>query len=60
MVTLSIVKAPVLTVKRGAILILDEIDRGSNKLMCLQAILEGKPYFNKKNGEVVTPQPVST
>ena len=49
-------KPPVLTaMKRGAILILDEIDRGSNKLMCLQAILEGKPYFNKKNAEVVTP-----
>lgn len=49
-------EGPVLTaMKRGAILILDEIDRGSNKLMCLQAILEGKPYFNKKNGEVVTP-----
>ena len=43
--------------KRGAILILDELDRGSNKLMCLQAILEGKPYFNKKTGEVVTPAP---
>ena len=43
--------------KRGAVLILDEIDRGSNKLMCLQAILEGKPYFNKKTGETVTPAP---
>jgi MoxR-like ATPase len=50
-------EGPVLTaMKRGAILILDEIDRGSNKLMCLQAILEGKPYFNKKTGEVVQPQ----
>lgn len=50
-------EGPVLTaMKRGAILILDEIDRGSNKLMCLQAILEGKPYFNKKTGEVVHPQ----
>ena len=49
-------EGPVLTaMKRGAVLILDEIDRGSNKLMCLQAILEGKPYFNKKTGEVVTP-----
>lgn len=49
-------EGPVLTaMKRGAILILDELDRGSNKLMCLQAILEGKPYFNKKTGEVVTP-----
>lgn len=51
-------EGPVLTaMKRGAVLILDEIDRGSNKLMCLQAILEGKPYFNKKTGEVVTPAP---
>lgn len=49
-------EGPVLTaMKRGAVLILDELDRGSNKLMCLQAILEGKPYFNKKTGEVVTP-----
>ena len=49
-------EGPVLTaMKRGAVLILDELDRGSNKLMCLQAILEGKPYFNKKTGEVITP-----
>lgn len=41
--------------KRGAVLLIDEVDRGSNKLMCLQGILEGKPYFNKKNGEVVHP-----
>ena len=47
---------PVITaMKRGAILLIDEVDRGSNKLMCLQGILEGKPYFNKKNGEVVYP-----
>lgn len=43
--------------KRGSIVILDECDRGSNKMMCLQAILEGKPYFNKKTGEVIYPQP---
>lgn len=42
--------------KRGAILLIDEIDRGSNKLMCLQGILEGKPYYNKKNGELVHPK----
>ena len=41
--------------KRGAILLIDEVDRGSNKLMCLQGILEGKPYYNKKSGELVTP-----
>lgn len=44
-----------LAMKRGAILLIDECDRGSNKLMCLQAILEGKPYFNKKTGEVIHP-----
>lgn len=44
-----------LAMKRGAVLIMDECDRGSNKLMCLQAILEGKPYFNKKTGETVHP-----
>ena len=47
---------PVITaMKRGAILLIDEVDRGSNKLMCLQGILEGKPYYNKKNGEMVHP-----
>jgi MoxR-like ATPase len=47
---------PVITaMKRGAILLIDEVDRGSNKLMCIQGILEGKPYYNKKNGEVVYP-----
>ena len=46
-----------IAMKRGAVLILDECDRGSNKLMCLQAILEGKPYFNKKTGETIYPAP---
>jgi MoxR-like ATPase len=47
---------PVITaMKRGAILLIDEVDRGSNKLMCLQGILEGKPYYNKKSGEVIYP-----
>jgi MoxR-like ATPase len=47
---------PVLqAMKKGAILLIDEVDRGSNKLMCLQGILEGKPYYNKKTGEVVLP-----
>lgn len=51
-------KGPVtIAMERGAVLILDEIDRGSNKLMCIQAIMEGKPYFNKKTGETIYPQP---
>ena len=49
---------PVITaMKRGAVLLIDEVDRGSNKLMCLQGILEGKPYYNKKTGQVVHPAP---
>lgn len=47
---------PVVTaMKRGAILLLDEIDLASNKIMCLQPILEGKPYFNKQTSELVQP-----
>lgn len=41
--------------KQGAICLIDEIDRGSNKLMCLQAVLEGKPLYIKKTGAVVNP-----
>lgn len=41
--------------KQGAICLIDEIDRGSNKLMCLQAVLEGKPLYIKKTGAVVQP-----
>jgi MoxR-like ATPase len=46
-----------LAMKRGAVLLIDEVDRGSNKLMCLQGIMEGKSYYNKKSGEVVKPAP---
>jgi midasin (ATPase involved in ribosome maturation) len=42
-----------IAMKRGAILLIDEVDRGSSNLMCLQGILEGKPYYNKKTGEMV-------
>ena len=34
--------------QRGAILLLDEIDLASNKILCLQSILEGKGVFLKK------------
>jgi len=51
-------KGPVIkAMEAGAILLIDEIDRGSNKLMCLQGILEGKPFMIKKTGEVIMPQP---
>ena len=42
--------------ERGAILLLDEIDLASNKIMCLQSILEGKGVFLKKIGEYVKPK----
>lgn len=45
-----------LAMQHGAVLLLDEIDRGSNKLLCLQSILEGEPYFNKNTGQVVHPK----
>ena len=49
-------KGPVLkAMENGAILLLDEIDRATNKIMCLQGILEGKPVLVKKTGEVIKP-----
>jgi hypothetical protein len=41
--------------QRGAILLLDEIDLASNKILCLQSILEGKGVFLKKIGRWVDP-----
>ena len=41
--------------ERGAVLLLDEIDLASNKIMCLQSILEGKGVFLKKIGKWVSP-----
>ena len=41
--------------ERGAVLLLDEIDLASNKILCLQSILEGKGVFLKKIGRYVLP-----
>ena len=41
--------------ERGAVLLLDEIDLASNKILCLQSILEGKGVFLKKTGRYVEP-----
>jgi MoxR-like ATPase len=41
--------------QRGAVLLLDEIDLASNKILCLQSILEGKGVFLKKIGRFVKP-----
>lgn len=49
-------EGPVITaMRRGAVLLLDECDLGTEDILCLQPILEGKPYFDKKTGEVVQP-----
>lgn len=51
-------KGPVLkAMESGSILLLDEIDRATNKIMCLQGILEGKPVLVKKTGDIVKPAP---
>ena len=41
--------------ERGAVLLLDEIDLASNKILCLQSVLEGKGVFLKKIGKYVRP-----
>ena len=41
--------------ERGAVLLLDEVDLASNKILCLQSILEGKGVFLKKIGKFVRP-----
>ena len=50
-------KGPVIkAMEQGAVLLIDEIDRGTNKIMSLQGVLEGKPVLIKKTGEVIRPQ----
>ena len=53
----TVVEGPVLIAMRtGSVLLLDEIDAGAaNTLLCLQPILEGKPYYFKLKNEVITP-----
>ena len=41
--------------EKGAVLLLDEVDLASNKILCLQSILEGKGVFLKKIGKFVKP-----
>ena len=41
--------------EKGAVLLLDEVDLASNKILCLQSILEGKGVFLKKTGRFVSP-----
>jgi hypothetical protein len=50
------VDGPVVTaMKRGAFLLLDEVDLGTTEVMCLQPVLEGKGVFLKKTNAWVHP-----
>ena len=46
----------VLAMERGGTLLLDEVDLASNKIMCLQPVLEGNPLLIKKEGRIVRPK----
>lgn len=49
---------PVLTaMKRGAVLLLDEIDYGTERILCLQGVLEGRSHLDKKRNVLVKPAP---
>ena len=49
-------KGPVVeALERGAVLLLDEVDLASSKILCLQPILEGKGVFLKKINQWVHP-----
>lgn len=54
----EVIEGPVLIAMRnGTALLLDEIDAGSaNTLLCLQPILEGKPYYFKLKNEMIVPK----
>ena len=41
--------------ERGAVLLLEEVDLASNKILCLQSILEGNGVFLKKIGQFIRP-----
>lgn len=47
----------IIAMQRGATLLLDEVDLGSNKMMCLQPVMEGKSVFLKKINRLVVPAP---
>jgi AAA domain (dynein-related subfamily) len=46
----------IVAMERGATLLLDETDYGTETLLCMQPILEGKPILFKKTGEVIYPR----
>lgn len=55
--TVFVYGAAIEAMKRGAVLLLDEVDLASERIMCLQPVLEGKGIFIKKISEFVRPAP---
>jgi MoxR-like ATPase len=55
----EVVEGPLLIAMRtGAVILLDELDAADcNNIMCLQSILEGKPYYFKLKNEIIHPAP---
>jgi MoxR-like ATPase len=49
--------AVITAMRRGGVLLLDEVDLGSDRLLCLQPVLEGKGVYIKKKNEWVVPAP---
>jgi hypothetical protein len=54
----TFVPGPVVrAMESGAVLVLDEVDLASNKIMCLQSIIDGKGVYLKKDNRFVKPAP---
>ena len=54
----TFVAGPVVrAMESGAVLVLDEVDLASNKIMCLQSIIDGKGVYLKKDNRFVKPAP---
>mgnify|MGYP000226203233 CR=1 FL=1 len=54
----TFVPGPVVrAMESGAVLVLDEVDLASNKIMCLQSIVDGKGVYLKKDNRFVKPAP---
>lgn len=47
----------VVAMRRGAVCLLDEFDKATSKIMCLQPVLEGKPLLIKQTNELIYPEP---
>lgn len=45
-----------IAMERGSVLLLDELDQARPDILAIQTILQGKPYFNKKTGRLISPK----